>query len=153
MVALAAKLQPKRILELGTALGYTACCMAHGCSTATVDTVEGDAEHVMLAVAHIARHELQSRVSVHSGQFDDVLQQFAHGYDLIFFDGFAPPPKTVARLRQLLAAGGVLVCSNLQLASGQAARQLSLEFNNERRWRPLAPIENGRTRVMVKLGA
>lgn len=148
---LAAKYLPARILELGTALGYTACCMAGGSPLANVDTVEADAEHVALARLHIARHGLEERVAVHHGQFSEVLPRLLPGYGMAFFDGFAPPPETIAQLRQLLATGGVLVCSNVQLAHGQAARDLAHELNNRNCWQPQAPIEGGRTQVLVKL--
>ena len=36
LTALSMSLQPRRVLELGTALGYTACCLAQGCETAYV---------------------------------------------------------------------------------------------------------------------
>lgn len=152
LLALVTQRLPERILELGTALGYTVCCMAGGNALAHADTVEADTEHVALARAHIARHVLAARVTVHAGQFDDVLSKLTPGYDMVFFDGFAPAPKTIARLRELLLSGGVLVCANLQLAYGHAAKQLEREFNNRRSWQPLAPIERGRTQVLVKLG-
>ncbi len=44
----------RRILELGTALGYTALSFASGAPDATVDTVERDPEHVQLARDNIA---------------------------------------------------------------------------------------------------
>lgn len=142
---------PQRVLELGTALGYTACCLAQGCALAQVDTIEGDAAHVVLAREHIARYGLASRITVHEGQFDDMLPKLVPGYEMAFFDGFAPSSTTIAQLRQLLATGGVLLCSNLQLAHGQAAIHLALELNNRRHWQALAPIEKGGTQVLIKL--
>lgn len=150
--ALASQRLPQRILELGTALGYTACCMAGGSILSHVDTVEADAQHIALARANIIRHGLALRITVHDGQFDDVMSTLMPGYDMVFFDGFAPTHKTIARLRELLVCGGVLVCANLQLAHGDAIEQLDIELNNRSRWQPLEPIENGRTHVRVKFG-
>jgi len=153
LMALSGWTQPHRVLELGTALGYTACCLAQGCASARVDTIEGDATHVALAREQIARHGLTDRITVHHGQFDEMLGQLEMGYDLAFFDGFAPPPATIARLRDLLAIGGILVCSNLQLGRGSAARQLAQDLDDARRWRALSSIESGRTAVRQKLNA
>ncbi|MBV8745916.1 MAG: hypothetical protein JO134_12835, partial [Xanthobacteraceae bacterium] len=41
----------QRIVELGTALGYTACWFAHGAPDAQIDTIDFDPEHVRLARA------------------------------------------------------------------------------------------------------
>lgn len=124
LLALAKMHKPARILELGTALGYTACCLAHGSADAQVDSLEGDMEHVSLARLHIEDHGLTSRITVHHGQFDDTLGRLAGGYEMAFFDGFAPPPNTIQRLGRLLVEGGVLVCSNLQLARAKDANLL-----------------------------
>lgn len=153
LLQLSAKLRATRVLELGTALGYTACCMAHGSPLAHIDTIEADEAHAALAREHIERHGLAERVVVHCGMFDQVLPTLKAGYDLIFFDGFAPGPQVIRRLRALLAERGVLVCSNLQLASGDDARALASEFGDVRRWRALADLEGGRTQVLAKVGS
>jgi len=153
LTALSGWKRPQRVLELGTALGYTACCLAQGCASARVDTIEGDATHVALAREQIASHALTHRIAVHHGQFDEILGQLEAGYDLAFFDGFAPPPPIIARVRDLLATGGILVCANLQLGRGSAARQLAQDLNDASRWQTLASIESGRTAVRLKLNA
>ncbi len=131
-------------------MSYTACCLAHGSPHAQVDTIEGDPEHVTLARAHIARYDLNSRVTVHHGQFAAVLSTLSPGYDLAFFDGFAPPLDIILRMRHLLTDDGVLVCSNLQLAGGSDAQRLAAELANPDHWQRLDPIEGGRTAVLAK---
>ena len=153
LTALSGWAQPQRVLELGTALGYTACCLSQGCASARVDTIEGDAAHVALAREQIAKHALSHRITVHQGQFEAILGQLEAGYDLAFFDGFEPPPATISRVRDLLAIGGILICSNLQLGRGAAARQLVYDLDDASRWQALASIECGRTAVRIKLGA
>jgi predicted O-methyltransferase YrrM len=111
--ALAAAADAKRILELGTALGYTALSFAHGAPKAMVDTVERDGEHVRLARGHIAAAGMDGRVVVHEGDFADVLPGLEPGYDLAFFDGDTPAPKLHAALHCLLLRRGVLVTANL----------------------------------------
>jgi len=153
LTALSTWKRPRRVLELGTALGYTACCLAQGFALAQVDTIEGDATHVGLAREQIARHALTHRINVHHGQFDEILGELEMGYDLAFFDGFAPPAAIISRVRDLLAIGGILICSNLQLGHGSALRQLARDLDDGRRWQTLASIESGRTAVRLKLDA
>jgi predicted O-methyltransferase YrrM len=150
LIRLAGQQRPMRILELGTALGYTACCLAYGSPPARVDTIEADSEHVALARAQIARHDLSTRVVVHHGTFDTVLKTLQPVYNLAFFDGFTPTLDTVLKMRELLVAGGLLVCSNLQLGSGDEAARLAAELADSSHWQSCDPIESGRTAVLIK---
>ena len=102
---LAAAVAAKRILELGTALGYTACWFAHGSAQAHVDTIERDAEHVRLARANIADAGHSDRIQVRHGDFDAVLPTLKPEYDVAFFDGYSPTLSDLARLRCLLRSG------------------------------------------------
>lgn len=150
LIRLANERQPNRVLELGTALGYTACCLAHGSPNAHVDTIEGDSDHVRLAQSQIAQHGLNSIISVHHGDFDIVLAGLQPGYDMAFFDGFAPSLDTILRMRSLLAAGGVLICANLNLGTGRGAQLLAAEFTDPSHWQQKDPIEDGGTAVLIK---
>lgn len=151
LIRLADRYRPARILELGTALGYTACCMAHGSPDARVDTIEADAGHVELARAQISRHDLGARITVHHGRFDSVLETLQPVYSMAFFDGYTPTLDTVANMRRLLVDGGLLVCSNLQLGSGEEAARLATDLADSSRWQRRDPIENGATAVLVKV--
>src|SRR5271154_2949614 len=89
---LAATVQARRILELGTALGYTALSFAYGAPDSTVDTIERDPDHVQLARDRIAAAALDHRITVHEGEFAKILPTVDPGFDLAFFDGNAPVP-------------------------------------------------------------
>src|SRR5271170_989355 len=82
---LAATAQARRILELGTALGYTALSFAHGAPNSTVDTIERDPQHAELARENIAAAGLDHRITVHEGDFATLLPTLDPGYDVAFF--------------------------------------------------------------------
>src|SRR5271169_3627090 len=86
LAALAGAANARRILELGTALGYTALSFASGAPDATVDTIESDQEHVRLARDNIAAAAMDNRITVHEGDFSSVLPTLDPGYDVAFFD-------------------------------------------------------------------
>ena len=109
-------LQPRRVLELGAALGYTACWWASG--GAHVDTVEGDPVHVHLARENIERAVPAGTFTVHEGDFADVMATLVGPYDLAFFDGYEPPKTLLEQMSELLTLGGVLVTTNLDLGAG-----------------------------------
>ena len=69
LIKLAQKYEPSRIVELGTALGFTACCLAFGSPSATIDTVEGDSLHVELAQQNFKNEQFDKRITVHHGHF------------------------------------------------------------------------------------
>jgi len=142
---LAAAVGARRIVEVGTALGYTACWLASANDMTLVDTIENDAEHVELARAEIARYGLDDRVSVHHGDAEPVLAGFDESaYDVAFFDGFAPSLAVVDLLRSRLRLGGLLIAANLTLSGADAVRT---ELVDASRWRTHS---FGETAVAVK---
>src|SRR5262244_3746920 len=104
LAALAGTANARRILELGTALGYTALSFASGVRDATVDTIERE---------NIAAAGLDHRITVHEGEFSSVLPTLDPGYDVAFFDGGTPVPALHKALRGLLRTGGTLITANL----------------------------------------
>jgi predicted O-methyltransferase YrrM len=120
LAALAAAANARRILELGTALGYTALCFARGAPEAVIDTIERDADHVHLAREQVDAHGLSGHIVVHQGEFAQVLRRLDPGYDVAFFDGFTPSRPTLKDLRRLLRARGLLISANLTHAGAGA---------------------------------
>jgi predicted O-methyltransferase YrrM len=112
-----------RVLELGTALGYTACCWAD--AGALVDTVEGDPTHADLAEANVSRMGASDRVTVHRGDFADVVRRLPGPYDVVFFDGNAPDLDLLGAMRERLAPSGLLVTTNLHFAGERFRRHLA----------------------------
>jgi len=118
--ALAASANARRVLELGTALGYTALWLAKGAPEAVIDTVERDAEHARMAREQVEAHGMTGHIVVHDGEFATVLRQLDPGYDVAFFDGSAPSRPLLRDLRRLLRARGLLISANLTHAGAEA---------------------------------
>jgi predicted O-methyltransferase YrrM len=149
LAALAAAADARRILELGTALGYTALSFASGAPDATVDTIERDPEHVRLARDNIAAAAMDHRITVHEGDFASVLPTLDPGFDVAFFDGQAPTPALHKSLRALLRTGGTLITANLNHRSTPEAVRKAL-FDGKA-WRSALLDETGETAISVKL--
>ena len=149
LAALAAAANARRILELGTALGYTALSFASGAPNATVDTIERDPEHVQLARDNIAAAAMDHRITVHEGDFATVLPTLDPGYDVVFFDGQAPSPALHKALRGLLRTGGTLITANLN-HRGTADTVRKALFDGKI-WRSALIDEEGETAISVKL--
>jgi predicted O-methyltransferase YrrM len=149
LAALAAAANARRILELGTALGYTALSFASGARDATVDTIERDSEHVRLAQENIAGASMDHRITVHGGDFAAILPTLDPGYDVAFFDGQAPSPAMHKTLRGLLRTGGTLITANLN--HGGTAEAVRKALFDGKSWRSALLDEDGETAISVKL--
>jgi predicted O-methyltransferase YrrM len=146
---IAAAVAPKRVLELGCALGYTALWFAHGAKTAKVDTIEFDPEHVRLARENLSAFGVADRVTVHQGDFATVLPTLPPGYDLAFFDGFSPTPDYLRRFQKLIRPRGVLISSNLHFRDAETRAYRDLLFDGGA-WLTAA-IADGDTAMSVRL--
>jgi len=148
LAALAAAANARRILELGTALGYTALSFAFGAPDATVDTIERDPDHVQLARDNIAAAAMDHRITVHEGEFAAVLPTLDPGYDVAFFDGNTPTPALHKTLRHLLRTGGTLVTANLN--HGGTADAVRKALFDGKSWRSALIDSDGETAISVK---
>jgi predicted O-methyltransferase YrrM len=148
LAALAAAADARRILELGTALGYTALSFASGALDATVDSIERDPEHVRLARENIAAAAMDHRITVHEGDFAAILPTLDPGYDVAFFDGHTPSPALHKTLRGLLRTGGTLITANLN--HGGTADAVRKALFDGKSWRSALIDEDGETAISVK---
>jgi predicted O-methyltransferase YrrM len=150
LIDIARRYSPARIIELGTALGFTACCLASSGKAVQVETIEGDARHAALAQSNIEAAGLAERITVHIGRFEEVLRSRLGRYDIAFFDGGAPSIPIVEQLRTLLDDAGILICANLSRASTGQVRELKREFDNVDQWLRIGAIEDGGTLIFRK---
>lgn len=116
----------RRVLELGTATGYSCLWLARaiGSNGGQITTIEANGERVRLARENIARAGIGQIVNVVEGEALDVLPTLTGPYDFIFVDilrgvGDAEfAPRILAACVALLASGGFLAIDNA-LAMGQ----------------------------------
>lgn len=83
-----AKYSPKRVLEIGTAVGYSSSIMALS-SDCEIDTIEKDEERITLAKDLWSRLGIEHKINVYHGDSDEVLPSVIEGktYDFVFIDG------------------------------------------------------------------
>ncbi len=107
LVVVANAISALRVVEVGTALGYTAICVAKA-TAARIDTIDFDRDHVALATSHAVEYQVADRIKVHLGEADDELGKLEPAaYDLAFFDGFAPTASILDKLHRRLRPGGM----------------------------------------------
>lgn len=75
-----------RILEVGTAIGYSTIWLAEAVKHAHIDTIERDEERYRQAQAYIKRADLTHRVTIHLADATAYSSQLNQTYDVIFID-------------------------------------------------------------------
>lgn len=113
------KEKPKNILEIGTAVGYSALLMLEGAKDAFITTIEKDNERAQQAMTNFEKNGVKERVDLIVGDAGEVLPQLedeGREFDLIFLDG----PKGqylryLPHLKKMLCKGGLLVADNVLL--------------------------------------
>ena len=110
----------RRILEIGTAIGYSAIWMAQAQPAGgLLISLEKDAGRAAAARANVARAELSERVSIIVGEASRYLHKVAGPFDLVFQDSDKHLYEAMLRRSiELLRPGGLLVCDNV-LWSGE----------------------------------
>ena len=112
---LAAAIGATRVLEIGTAIGYSGVWLAGALPPdGMLITMERDPDRARVARDNVARAGLADRVSVVVGDAERMLAKVSGPFDLIFQDG----DKTLYlplldRLVALLRPGGLLVTDNV----------------------------------------
>jgi caffeoyl-CoA O-methyltransferase len=129
------------VLELGTAVGYSAIWLARGCS-GKVTTVELQAERAQQARQNLEDAGLGDRVQVVEGDAIVYLERTQDQVDCIFNDllNSFPDEATVERCVQLslarLRPGGLLLADNA-LGRGEVVRPSSRQSRNITRYNEL----------------
>lgn len=104
--------QVKRILEIGSAIGYSAIKMALVSDDIYIKTIERDSERYNLAIENIKKFNLENRIEIiNSDAFDiEVTEQ----YDLIFIDAAKSQSiKFFEKFKSNLKNDGTIITDNI----------------------------------------
>ena len=89
------KENPKKILEIGTATGYSSICFANTllencrgeyCLPVLIDTIELDEQRASEAIQNIKDMKLENNINVLIGNAVEILPTLNNKYDIVFID-------------------------------------------------------------------
>jgi caffeoyl-CoA O-methyltransferase len=102
------------IVEIGTAIGYGALCLARGAPEARVVSIDTDPERLAVARGYLERAGVADRVELIEGAALEVLPRLAGPFDLAYVDAVKKEYRRyLDQLVPKLRVGGVVALDNL----------------------------------------
>lgn len=107
--------EPKRVLEIGTAIGYTTIRIARNLSKKSeVHTIEKSTDNIQLAREYFERSGFAEKIKLLEGNALSIMPQLQKKYDVIFLDADKEDYKRLFDYSLiLLKRGGVIIVDNL----------------------------------------
>ncbi len=109
------ELKLNKILEIGTAVGYSAICFSEFLSeNGKIDTIEREAERVLEAKENIKKAEVAEKINIMQGDATQILPTLNEKYDMIFIDASKGKyPFFLKEALRLLAPNGIIFADNV----------------------------------------
>ena len=106
---------PKKILEIGTAVGYSAICFSKFLAeNGKIDTIERDEERIKEAKQNIKEMNLDDKINIYVGDAVEILPNLDDKYDMIFIDAAKGKyPFFLAEALRMLAPNGIIFADNI----------------------------------------
>lgn len=107
--------KPRRILEIGTAIGYSGIFFAqHLPEDGEIITLERDADYAQRARANFSRSGLAEKITLIEGEAEESVKCLEGEFDLIFIDANKSKYRYYFdELFPKLRLGGMIICDNI----------------------------------------
>ena len=107
--------KPARILEVGTAIGFSAILMAeYSPEDCHITTIEKYEKRIPLAKANFEASGYRDRITLLEGDAADILKELKEPFDMIFMDAAkAQYIHFMPDVMRLLKTGGLLISDNV----------------------------------------
>lgn len=109
------KSKPKRLLEIGTAVGYSAICFTEFLAEdGIIDTIEREHDRVMQAMENIKKAEVEDKINIIEGDAVEILPSIDKKYDVIFIDASKGKyPFFLKEALRMLNKSGIILADNV----------------------------------------
>lgn len=108
-------LKPKRILEIGTAVGYSAICFSKFLlENGKIDTIERDEKRVLEAKENIKKLSLEDTINIYEGDAVEILPTLNKKYDMVFIDAAKGKyPFFLKEALRMIDSKGIIFADNI----------------------------------------
>lgn len=109
------ELKPNKILEIGTAVGYSAIRFSKFLAdNGKIDTIERDEERIAEAKINIKDLQLEEKINIISGDAVEILPTLNEKYDAIFIDAAKGKyPFFLKEAIRMLSDRGIIIADNI----------------------------------------
>lgn len=109
------QMRPKKMLEIGTAVGYSAICFTEFLSEdGHIDTIERDSERVREAKENIKKVGVENKINVYEGDAVEILPTLNEKYDAVFIDAAKGKyPFFLKEALRMINADGIIFADNI----------------------------------------
>lgn len=104
-----------RLLEIGTAVGYSAMCFSEFLSEkGVIDTIERDTERVKEARINIKKVGVENKINILEGDAVEILPTITEKYDVVFIDAAKGKyPFFLKEALRMLKPQGIILADNI----------------------------------------
>lgn len=109
------EIKPKAILEIGTAVGYSAICFSRFLAKdGIIDTIERDEERIKEAKINIKNMNLENKIHIYEGDAVEILPTLNKKYDVVFIDAAKGKyPFFLKESLRMLNDNGIIFADNI----------------------------------------
>ena len=109
------EIKPKAILEIGTAVGYSAICFSRFLAKdGIIDTIERDEERIKEAKINIKNMNLENKIHIYEGDAVEILPTLNKKYDAVFIDAAKGKyPFFLKESLRMLSDNGIIFADNI----------------------------------------
>ncbi len=152
LVEIVRRIKPKRILEIGTLIGYSAILMGKELeSDAHIITIEIHADEAAMAEENIRKAQIKPKVDVLVGDAIEILPRLEGEFDLVFIDADKREYMDYLKLvEDKLHKGSVLVADNAGIFADEMRDYLDYVRHSEKYESRYVPVGKDGLEVSVK---
>ena len=106
---------PKRILEIGTAVGYSAMCFSEFLADGgKIDTIERDEERILEAKLNLKKVGVEDKITLYEGDAVEILPTLNEKYDMVFIDAAKGKyPFFLKESLRMINPNGIIFADNI----------------------------------------
>lgn len=107
--------RPEKILEIGTAVGYSAMCFSEYLRDGgKIDTIERDEERIAEAKENIKKVGVEEKINIYEGDAVEILPTMNDKYDVVFIDAAKGKyPFFLEHALRMLKDDGIIFADNV----------------------------------------